>query len=494
MLIELIFTLVCQNRKLITIIYNTPETVMIKYFSFLFTFIIFSTVACNKQVEKNRVEENDIVLIETLAEFYNYVDKDNVNVKLKSGNYQIDEAESIRFIQITGNNSYFDLRGVRFMVDTKLFSRTDLTKSDDGNSMYCAINISGNNITLEGLYIETYGDKPGIQSKNKIFNIVGEGVTLKKVEVRTTGSSPWGYGYLYGLGGGDVRKMNGIRVGYPAKNTKLIGCKVHMRAMGHAIFLQGAENTLIEDCHVDGLLRTTDAILAETSGYGFDKNFYAPKPKHAHKSGYVEGTIIGKDGKILPGEIISLSEDGIRMYPEYKGHKTKKTTIKGCTVFQMRRGICTGLSSSGDTVIDCVVRDCVATGFNVGNEDILINCSANAKYAEAFCVPYTNAKNASVEMNILDSRNGMANEMLAKINGTGHYIVVKTSNPDFIPKKMDIKLSVWEGYGNFSPKDKMHATNINLENQTESKVYLFPGTENIEVDSKGEVNKVVAEM
>lgn len=159
-----------------------------------------------------------------------------------------------------------------------------------------------------------------------------------------------------GLGGGDVRKMNGTRVGHPAKNVKLIGCKVNMRVRGHAIFLQGEENTLIVDCHVDGLLQTTNAILKETSGYMFDKDFYAKKPKHEHKLCYVEGTVIGVDGKILPGEIISLSEDGIRMYPKYNEHKIKNTIVENCTVTQMRRGICTRLSTSGDKAINCVVR------------------------------------------------------------------------------------------------------------------------------------------
>lgn len=433
----------------------------------------------------NAVQESlDIVEIETLSEFRQYLDKSNVHIRLKAGNYQIDDAESIRFIRITGNNAHYDLTGVRFMVDTRLFSREDLAKSDDGNSMYCAIEISGNDVTLEGLYIETYGGHPGRQSKNKIFNLVGENVTLKNVEVRTAGSSPWGYGYLYGLGGGDVRKMNGIRVGYPAKNVKVIGCKVHMRAMGHAIFLQGAENTLIEDCHVDGLLRTTDAILAETWGYGFDKNFYA------HKGGYVEGTMIREDGKIMPGEIISLSEDGIRMYPEYNGHKTINTTVKNCTVTQMRRGICTGLSTSGDKVINCVVRDCVATGYNVGNADTLINCSADAKYAEAFCVPYTNAKNAYVEMNILDSRGGIANDLLAKINGKGHQVIITTDDDQYIPEEMSIRLAVWEGYGNFNKKAKMHATDITLDNQTNTRVWLFPEATSNDIQSVGAVEKV----
>ncbi|CAN0603879.1 unnamed protein product, partial [Ectocarpus sp. 12 AP-2014] len=194
--------------------------------------------------------QQEVIEVQTLSEFKKYLNKDNVKVKLAAGNYQIDDAKKIRFMEFTGNNSYFDLTGARFMVDTKLFSRNDLKSSNDGNDMYCAIEVSGKNVTLEGLYIETYGDTPGKQSKNKIFNVVGDDVTLKDIEIRTAGSSPWGYGSLYGLGGGDVRKMNGIRVGYPAKNAKLIGCKVHMRAMGHAIFLQGAENTLIEDCHV----------------------------------------------------------------------------------------------------------------------------------------------------------------------------------------------------------------------------------------------------
>ena len=76
---------------------------------------------------------------------------------------------------------------------------------------------------------------------------------LTSVTSVTSGSSPWGYGSFFGISGGVVRKMNGIRIGSPAKNTRLIGAQVHMRAMGHAIFVQGAVDTLIEDCHVDGL-------------------------------------------------------------------------------------------------------------------------------------------------------------------------------------------------------------------------------------------------
>lgn len=56
---------------------------------------------------------------------------------------------------------------------------------------------------------------------------------------------------------------------------------------------------------------------------------------------------------------------------------------------------------------------------------------------------------------------------------------------------MAIKLSVWEGYGNFNPRATMHATNIKLENQTTAKVLLFPGSSQIDVISQGEVKEIV---
>ena len=90
-------------------------------------------------------------------------------------------------------------------------------------------------------------------------------------------------------------------------------------------------------------------------------------------------------------------------------------------------------------------------------------------------------------MTILDSRGGIANSMLAKINGTDHKVTIKTEDPNFIPEDMAIKLSVWEGYGNFNKNAEIHATNIKLENETTCKVHVFPGTKNPKIKSKGKV-------
>lgn len=432
--------------------------------------------------ETKPVIDNDgFIIVDNITELRGYAVENNVKIRLKPGPYKIDKAFCTRFIELSGDNCQYDLNGVSIMVDTKLFANKSLARGNSEKSLYCALEISGTNMTMDGLYIETYGNHYGHQSKNKMFNLIGVGITLKKAEVRTAGSNPWSYGSFYGLGGNDVRKMNGIRIGYPADGVKLIGCKVHMRAMGHAIFVQGAQNTLIEDCHVDGLLRVTDDILAEKSGYAFDRNF------KASKGGYIEGVTVANDGTFLPGEMFSMSEDGIRIYTNTSpGVPTGSTTIKNCTVTNMRRGICTGLNAVGDKVINCKVTNTIAAGFNVGNEDVLINCSADAKYGEAFCITKASAKKASVDIEILDSRGGMNNNLLAAINGTGHKVTIKISDTSFIPLSMSIELSSINGYAYYQ-RSGVIASDIQLDNQTEAKVLLLPGTVNSQIDSIGNV-------
>lgn len=136
--------------------------------------------------------------------------------------------------------------------------------------------------------------------------------------------------------------------------------------------------------------------------------------------------------------------------------------------------------------MNCEVRNCVATGFNVGNKDTLINCRADAKFSEAFCVPYRHAENAFVQMEILDSRNGKANKLLAAINGSGHHVVIKSANPSFVPDSLRIELSSRSGYAYYQ-RSGVSASKIKLDNQTSAKVLLLPGAVNVEVESNGSV-------
>ncbi|MDQ8201279.1 hypothetical protein QEH56_24175 [Pelagicoccus enzymogenes] len=408
---------------------------------------------------------DSVIRIRSIEELRELAARDGVTVKMEPGVYRLDDADDHHFIRFTGDGSHYDLSGVTFEIDNKLFSKFGVVPGKDG--FYCVIDLIGDDIVFEGLTTRNVGPEASVQSRNKIFNVVGSNVELRNVDITTSGSSPWGYGSLYGLGGGDVRKMNGIRVGWPAKNSKLIGCHVHMRAMGHAIFVQGAEDTLIEDCHVDGLLRPTNEILLENSGYAYDRDF------KARTGTYVEGVYVGLEGEILPDEMLALSEDGIRMYGHggENNHPTGATTVRNCTVRKMRRGICTGLGPGADVVINCEVTECAAAGFNIGDGDTLENCRADAKYAEALSCPYYGSRNAKVELEILDSRNGLANTVLATVNGKGHDIKLSTAKSDFLPKDFTIEVATNKGYAFYQKKrGEPFAEEIVLENTTPAMV------------------------
>jgi len=407
--------------------------------------------------------------IASLEELITYAGRDDVKVRMRPGRYRLEHADTHRFIRFTGARSHFDLTGVVLEIDNRLFRKFGVIKGPDG--FYCALDLIGDGIVLEGLNTRNVGDIPGIGSRNKIINITGSDVTLRDVDITTSGSSPWGYGSLFGISGGDVRKMNGIRVGWPARNVRLTRCRVHMRAMGHANFIQGAEGTVVEDCHIDGLLRPTAEILAETSGYAFDHGF------RAKNTDYVEGVHVGPGGEILPGEMIALSEDGIRLYrSDGRGHPTGATTIRHCTVRRMRRGVCTGLGPGADVVIDTEATECVAAGFNIGSGDRLENCRADARYAEALSCPYHRSSGAVVDLHILDSRHGLANTLLATINGRDHEIRLQTDQSEWVPADFTIELATRSGYA-FYQDGRPIAERITLRNDTPALIRVAPSPE-----------------
>ena len=405
---------------------------------------------------------DDFVVLDSLDALRECATKDDVKAKMTPGTYLLDDASDHHFLRFTGNNSHFDMSGVTLQIDNELFRKVEMMPGKE--RFYCVINLMGDGITFEGLTTENVGDQFGVSGRNKIFNVSGSNTTLRNIDITTSGSCPWGYGSLYGIAGGIVRKMNGIRVGYPSKGSELINCRVHMRAMGHAIFVQGAEDTLIEDCHVDGLLRPTNEILTETSGLAFEHDF-----KSTGRN-YVEGVCVGPEGQILPDQMIALSEDGIRIYPQGDGgNPTRSTTIRNCSVHQMRRGICVGLNGSPDTVINSEVRDCIAAGFNIGYGDVLENCRADARYAEALSCPYSRSQGAKVDLEILDSRGGLANTILATLNGEGHEVRLHTSNSVFVPDDFTIEMATRKGYAYYQ-KGSPVSRDISLRNNTPAKI------------------------
>jgi hypothetical protein len=434
---------------------------------FLLRFIF---AACAPLLAQEKSADGFLV-VDSLEAVRAHAAESAAKVRLKPGTYRLERASARHFITLSGAGSHWDFHGVKLEVDNALF-RQPLPEPDRANNFYCALAITGDRIVLEGLAAENIGppDRGGLQSKNKIISISGSGVVLRDIEITTHGSSPWGYGSLFGISSGDVRKMNGIRIGAPARGVTLQRCRVHMRAMGHGIFVQGAADTTIEDCEVDGLLRPTNEILAETSGYAFAKKFTTG----GHD--YIEGVRVGAGGKILPDEMIALSEDGIRLYDRFDGHDTGRTTIRRCRVTRMRRGICVGLGPGADTVSDCEVRECVAAGYNLGAGDVLERCRADAKFSEALCVPYPGARDVRAELEILDSRGGLANDLLAVLNGRDHRVRLWTRAADNVPAGFVVALASNAGYAFYQRGARpLEASGLALVNETAARVRLGSG-------------------
>lgn len=426
------------------------------------------------------VAADGFTVVDTLDELRGYANQPLAKVRLKPGVYTLDRALFRHFIELTGRDSHWDLRGVTLRIDTKLFRQFGGGPGSPGPS-YSVFSLNGSRVRLEGLKTENIGDLPGAHARSMIFNLTGQGVVLRNVEITTSGSSPWGYGSLFGTSGPDIKAMDGIRVGWPAKEVAVVGCRVHLRSYGHGIVVQGAQNTLLQDCQIDGLLRPTNEILAEKSGYAFDRKFTT------RARNYSEGVTLGAAGEILPDEMIALSEDGIRLQEQAGPDRpTGSTKIIGCTVTRMRRGICTGLSPGADVVLNCVVRECVAVGFNVGAGDVVRNGRADAKYGEAFALPSLSAEGAEVDLELLDSRGGLANALLAVVNGANHRVTLRTTDAAFVPPGLTIEFSTRRGFASGQRGDPA-ASAITFVNETLAPVLLRPGAAGNDITSRGRV-------
>ncbi len=414
------------------------------------------------------------VILDDFSDVYDYLEQDNVRVKVRAGTYKIEKADSEPLISFTGNNSRYDLTDVKLVVEHR-----------PCNSV---IGLIGENIVLEGLHLET------VKSTEKCrrglgtlgINITGSNNTLLNVKVTIQDSYPYGYGSSFGIGrGASVRlsKGNGIRVG-PADNTVIRGCSVIMRAFGHGIFIRGGDKTLIEDTSVEGALRQTNDMLLEKEGVAVEQGF------------------VKASGEIIrPEKITSLSEDGIRIYPDsgtkrnYKGANDRKTgsvTLINSTVKRMRRGICLALGGSGHTVIDCTVTECTRVGYNIGSGTTLRDCRGDAKYCQVLDIPRSHSTNCNVRLKVLDSRQRQGNifgndpGLLAKINGSDHQIYIEPASPDAVPSSMTIEIG---GPVGWLPEDpsQLKGKSIRLINKTPSWVLLHPAAENCMVKSSGPV-------
>ncbi|MFW2480175.1 MAG: hypothetical protein ACN4GF_08640 [Lentimonas sp.] len=373
--------------------------------------IALSTAYASETIEINSLE--------ALAE---YAHKDNVHVRLLPGTYQLSDSDmgllfnmnekpygftgsnpkSVTYLYFSGSDSSYDLTGA------KIEMHSELNAAYGYREVY-EVFVSGNRNTIKGLKLHDVGDTPA-KHRAKAVCIIGNDNVLEGADLYVQGSTPYGYGHLLGKGGGafvPLRKHSCILV--CGERNKIIGCKVKQHAFGHAIVMQGAVDTLVKDCYVEGEMRTTDDMLAETEGLAFDVGFKSHYPP----------------GKIMPGQIKCLAEDGVRTYANgafFGKRRTGPVEVINCTVKNMRSGITLGMEKGPSKIVNSTVIGYQERGYSIGSNGKILNCQGDAKYGPLLTFIGARTKNCEIDLILLPETSEFAVPRLLEVNGSGHKI------------------------------------------------------------------------
>jgi hypothetical protein len=424
--------------------------------------------------------------ITTMAELADYAAKSGNHIKMKPGVYQMSDLlteEGIRqrrkdaesraetvpskrmeaaLLLFSGQGNQFDLTGVTIEVDTKFLSAFK-------GCYVVELLITGRRNSIHGLTLTDIGNEPTSKGGTSLA-VYGDDNSLKEVVLNVKGSSPYGYGDLLGKGKGSVarlQKHSGLLI--CGTNTKLLGCRVVSRSLGHCFFIQGGVNTYFEDCYAEGEMRPTDDMLAETSGVAFDNGFRT----------------VYKPNVIQPGYMKSLQECGFRTYgaggPEQR--TTGKVTVVNCTAKNVRVGFALDANTETDPV---ELKNCMAIGCERGfylNKARALECRGDAMYGPLM---YLKGGEASkIDLTLLPETSDRIVHAVATICGTGHEVSIKgrrnLAHPIMLgygaPPAGEISVPIPEGA----------AEGIRLINETTMPVLVGKMAENCSVSSRGAV-------
>jgi len=300
--------------------------------------------------------------------------------------------------------------------------------------------------------------------------VAGRGNTLRDCTFRVRGSFPYGYGDLFGKGGPNVinpLKKSGVLV--TGDGTTLVGCRLYMRAFGHGYFVQkDASDVRFEDCSVEGEMRPTEQMLAETSGPAFEKQFRT----------------VGKNregaNRILPGYVKSLAEDGFRTYGRHRN-----LTFKNCTATNMRGGF------ELRTREGVRLENCTAVGnergFWVSSGVKMIGCKGDARFGPLL---FVEGEGANVDLELLPAESDRVVHALATVHGSGHRVSIKPSGGERT-RAIPIVL----GYGTpgagegMAPIPEREAKGVTLVNGTLMPVVVGAKASDCELLTRGPVRE-----
>ena len=247
-----------------------------------------------------------------------------------------------------GDDNRIAFDGAVIEIDTALYKKLP------GGYVRCLI-VAGKGNTLSGLSLRHTGANLG--SGGNTLSLAGERTVLEDATLHVYGSFPYGYGDLLGKGGPNlvpIKKQSGVQV--LGSGSVLRRCRVFSRALGHCFYIQEGGDIRLEDCYAEGVMRSTDEMLRDTSGPAFDLGFKSVYPN--------------RDGRhiITPGYVKSLVEDGFRTYGN-----AGRVTLLNCTAINTRAGFEIGVrdaSPQKSVLENCVARGC-ERGYLIGSQTIV---------------------------------------------------------------------------------------------------------------------------
>jgi hypothetical protein len=398
--------------------------------------------------------------LKTLSELAEAAGRSGQTIRMQPGVYPLTDhlplnsmagrraRKEFQFLTFSGSSNIFELRGVLIEVDTALrgalrppIHTSEFVVSGDGN-------------VIRGLTIVNVGN--GTSPGGALLEVSGRGNTLRDCTFHVRGSNPYGYGDLFGKGGGSVishRKHSGVLV--TGDGTSVLGCRLFMRSFGHGFFVQkDAADVLFEDCLVEGSMRSTDAMLAETSGPAFDVDFRT--------------VMRNRDGehRVTPGYMKSLSEDGFRTYGQHEN-----LTFRNCTARNMRGGF-ELRTKTGVRLENCAAYGC-ERGFWISSDAVVRDCRGDAQYGPLLFLEGDNAR-VNVALDPAESANKV--HALATLHGTGHRVTITPAGGGERKRPLPILLGYRQpGAGEgMSPISEGAARDVTLINQTTMPIKISP--------------------
>jgi hypothetical protein len=362
----------------------------------------FRVHALEPELEK---KSRPLVRVDSLEGFRVAVAKSDQQIVLKPGEYRVPDRRGFR---LSGSNNEINLTGVVIKVPLEKASGKTLFR------------LSGDRIILRGGVVEdTYPNGMtevtdfGAYNRNRKFggmnemSITGDDNRVVGMKMTVRGSFPYGYGNMYGIGGGAVVNLNkhcGIQI--TGDRAMIDGGELKMEAFGHAIYVQGGDRTRIRNTIVEGTLRPSNDCYQEMEDGDLAKkfNYQLQWPE------LVRGLPIPRD------HMINCTEDGIRAY---KG--AGEMIVENCVVRRCRGGIKLYMAKSAK-VSNCLVEDCVVQGYTLPSRGVIENSSGNAAYGPLLYVHSDNHSRQQIDLKVLPSPHSLGDHPLAALKGRGHKI------------------------------------------------------------------------